>query len=213
MLRRHPFVVAFVLLLNLLGVLYIQRQPPVYRVAASLVLISPGIPSSNRYETFSERLIVLGNVLCQWISGEQGREQVVRRGGTAEYQVELVNEGTQEIPLHEKPYIRLSAISNTAEDADHTLAVVLKTFEAELRRLQVDIGSKESAIATMQLVDNTDQPIPVFARRSRAIGAVAVLTVLCVMSAALFFERWPIWALRRRRQNIITRRKTGASHG
>lgn len=188
LLIRHPVVLLLAFILTVGGMLQIVTKPPIYQSSAVVNFVMPG---SATFETFSVNLVVAASVSSLRLNSEQGKDRVHARGGTAPYKIMLANRGNDEQPVYDQPYVTLVVNSTDRAQTARTLTALLDVLRADLYERQTQAGARPETVIATRVVESSTTPMPLTARRPRALAAMAIFGLLIAIAGAMVAERHP----------------------
>jgi hypothetical protein len=119
-------------------------------------------------------LISTGSVISQIVTSPQIEHQVERAGGTAAYNLALVNLYNQDYPDYGYPEATLSVHSSDPVSTHRTYLIVKRTLIETLTSRQEQAGAPPGHRIVAQ-VANDSGPIPRTGSRKRALGGLLLL--------------------------------------
>jgi hypothetical protein len=189
-LCRKPWVALIVAGLCALWGVREVSAPPVYEERCVITLLTPPAPfPRNAYASFTPGLVMMAEVSARTAGSPEVRQAVREAGGTGDYQVVLANRGSQEVPIHDQPYLWLSATSTNPAEAQRTMTAALRVLRQELRTRQRSYGAAPNSLITWRVTGGTGRPVPLTGRPSRQYLAFGILTVLFTCYAAVLADR------------------------
>jgi hypothetical protein len=192
LLRRH-FVAVLVVLIVAAGVDYsIKHAPPGYLETETIAFVPPHSGAHpNPLSAVGGALLQTAGVVAVQAMSSQEQQQVLRAGGTASYDVELINSYNLQYPNFSNAYL---TVTTTATDP----AAVHRTFVI-LTRLLTDQFTAQQARDNVALnnrvgIIQTGDTGPLLAQGSpkRVLIGLIILTLVAVFGVAMFLERHPV---------------------
>lgn len=202
LLRRHIAAV-LVLLAVAASVGYaLFRAPVQYQDSATIVLAAPtSTMFPNPLTSLSDTLIDTAGAMAVTAMSPQVQQDVRTAGGTATYDVELVNSYNLEYPDFADPYVTITANGTSPAQARQTFNLVTQFLTRDLLLDQAGVPPANRISA--HLVGATG-PLSQRGSPKRVLGGLLALTMVAVFSAACFLDRHPI---RLRRRSAAARTK------
>lgn len=189
-LRRRPVVALAVAALTLLLVFRAQTAQPEYEARSVITFLSPKAPfPRNSYASFTPDLVIAVEVSARTLSSEAGRRAVRRAGGTGDFQTLRANRGNQELPIHDQPYLIVTATSPDSGQAQKTLMAVLDVLRTELRDRQLREGAKPGSLISWRVTASTRTPVPMTGQPSRTLLALVLLGGIGMVYLAVLADR------------------------
>jgi hypothetical protein len=189
-LRRHLIAVTVVLMMAAGGAWKITSSTPVYLESANVIFATPG---PNPYSDLGPELIPAANLMAKTMLSPAYEQQIRQAGGTAQFDLELVNLYNEQFPYYDDPYVTVTAQSNSQQKTDRTFQIVIRTLQALVRARQTQAGVRPWAYFGTHVVADTG-PLPQPGSRKRTLASLAVLTLIVLFLVAGFLDRRPVWA-------------------
>jgi hypothetical protein len=197
MLRRHRIAIAIVALAaGMLGY-HLVRGNPGYIDSGSVHFIAPKNSVSMFQNTRS--LLVVEEAAAWYMMGSQGEQQVRAAGGTATYNVAMLNLYNEEFPNYGQPYVTIAVMSHYPEVARQTFRAVLGVLLKATVMLQEQVGATPKNEVRATLVAEPTGPIAQGGSHKRSYAALAVLTIIAIYTIARVLDRRRHRRHRRRR--------------
>jgi capsular polysaccharide biosynthesis protein len=158
----------------------------------AIVLLSP-TAGSTEYSTspfiyLPNTLNVLARVVIADPNTARFRAEMAQNNYTAQYEVDVEPQG---------PVVRFSVEGNDPEIVRQTHAELLRRFEAELQRIQVEERVPPRQMAHARFVGANGDPDPIGGDRFRAAVATLFIGLLLTLLATFLVERaFRTWAQR-----------------
>jgi hypothetical protein len=188
--RRHMVAVSAVLILAAGLAYYFKHANPGYADGATVAFTTPvrqGGPFSG-----SQSLLVIDELATNLVMSAQGQRQVRSAGGTASYDVALVNLYNEEYPNYSVPYVTVTTTSPDPVAAQYTFNVVMKVLQDDLVSLQTRKGAPPNAWIGLRAIAPATGPLPLRGSSKRTLAALAILALIASFVVAKFFDRYPI---------------------
>lgn len=198
LIRRHLIVVLAVILATAAAGYYLKRTEQPYQDTATVVFTSPASKAfPNPYASFGGSLVEAAGVIGVIMMSPTGKRQVLAAGGTADYDVSLVNTYNLEYPDYSLPDLAVSTSSVNPAEASRTFSVVARLIERNLQERQsADHVPLNTRIGVQVLGESG--PLPTKGSMKRVYSGVLVLGIVAALGLASFFDKHPV-RLRRRR--------------
>lgn len=200
LLRRH-FVAVLVILAVAAGVEYtFKHSAPAYAEVGTLVFIPPVSGAHpNAYSAVGGSILEAAGTLAVNAMSPQEQQQVLRGGGNAAYDVELLNSYNLEYPNYSNAYLMVSTASTDPVAVHRTFALVTRLVTSQFQAEQVaDGATANNRIETVMAGDSG--PLEQQGSSKRALIGLFILTIVAVFAAASFLDRHPVrlpWTGRR----------------
>lgn len=171
--------------------------PTVYEARAVVTLLSPTTKfPRNAYASFTPGLVMLAEASALSATNPATRDLIRRAGGTGDYSVVLDNRGNEELPIHDQPYLWVSARSTDAGEAQRTLTATMGVLRTQLRERQEAAGASTASLVTWRVTGGGDGPVAMRGSRVRQLGGLGLVSVLVTAYAVVLADR-RIWRLPR----------------
>jgi hypothetical protein len=192
LMRRHVLAVAVVLVLAA-GLAYsVKRTPVTYQESATVIFTAPiSVQNPNPYDSYSGTLITAAEVLCRWIMGVQGQQQVRDAGATGTFNVALVNLYNQEYPNYSDPDVTVTATAGDPDTVHSTFAIVSRLLNDDLVAREVQDGVAPVNRIGMYAAGDTG-PLEQTGTPKRAFAGLFALTIAALLVVSMFLDRYPI---------------------
>jgi hypothetical protein len=205
MLWRNLVVVLLIAGLTMLFAFRAATAAPSYQARYVITLLQPSAPfPRNSYASFTPDLVFMGEVAATLLSSGAGHQKVRQAGGTAPYQIVLVNRGSEQYPIRDQPYLALSATSPDSAQAQRTLMTLLQVLESEIRNRQLEAGALPGSLISWRVTKSTSDPIPLTGQPTRELLGIAILGTIGTVYAAVLADRFGL------RIRLPRRRRKGA---
>jgi hypothetical protein len=210
LVRRHVLVVGVILAIAA-GVAYTFKHTPVQYQESGTIVLKPPLSAAdpNPYSSFGGSLTEAAGTIALLMMSPQSQAQVVAAGGTATYDVALVNTGNLSSPIFGFPDVTVTATSEYPAAAHLTFVVVTRLFAQELAARQARAGATLASHIQPQLVGDTGVAATPGSSK-RVFGGLLVLTAVAALSAASFLDRHPV---RLRPPGLLSRVAIGNGQG
>jgi len=192
LLRRH-FVAVLAVLIIAMGVAYtFKHTTPTYGESATMVFLPPisGV-KPNPFESVGGTLTEAAGTVAVSIMSPQSQQQVLRAGGTAQIDVELLNSYNLEYPDFSNPYLTVATTSTNFPAVHRTFTIltnmIMKNFTAE--QVADDVAPNNRI---QPLLEGDSGPLLQQGSSKRALGGLIILTFVAIFGVAAFFDRHPI---------------------
>jgi hypothetical protein len=191
-LWRHPIAV-LVIIFCAVGVLHsIKNAPPSYGETGTMVFLPPysGV-HPNPYTAVGGSLTPTAGVIAAHLMSPQGQQQVTQAGGTAAYDLGLVNGYNLQYPNYSNPYLVITTTDTNADAVNRTFDIVTRMLTAEMTASQVASGVPKRDRIFTQLAGDTG-PLLQQGSPKRSLAGIMILTIVAVFAATSFFDRHPV---------------------
>lgn len=187
LLQRHRVAVALVLILAAGLGYHIDRTVPGYADTATVEFTAPKGTAYNR-----ESLLVIDELTANSVMSARGQEEVRSAGGTANYNVALINFYNEDFPYYGVPYVTVTTMSHDAADTQRTFPAVMEVLRNDLAALQARQGAKPDSWVGLRTIAAPTGAVPETGSRKRTLGGLAILTIVAAFMVAAFFDRHPL---------------------
>jgi hypothetical protein len=167
----------------------IQHTKPRYTQSASVLFVPPArYASAKAYSWLGPALIATGQLISQIVMGPQAQAEIRDSGGTASYNMTLVNLYNQDYPDYSYPEATLSTSSPEAATAGRTFALAARLVGRVLadRQAEAGVAPPDRIVARLIAVSG---PIRSAGSRKRALGGVLLLAIVACSWAWTRFSR------------------------
>ena len=187
MLLRHRVAIAIVTLVA--GMLSYQliRENPGYIDSGSVTFTAPKGSVSMFQNTRS--LQVVEEVTAWYMMGSQGEHQVRAAGGTAPYNVAMLNLYNEEFPDYSQPYVTITVMSHYPEAAQQTFRAVLSVLRTATAMIQEQVGATPKNEVKATVAAEPSGPIAQGGSHKRSYAALAVLAIIAMHMVARVLDR------------------------
>jgi hypothetical protein len=188
--RRHMVAVSAVIILAAGLAYYFKHANPGYADGATVAFTTPvkqGWPFSG-----SQSLLVIDELATNSVMSAEGQREVQSAGGTASYDVSLVNLYNEEYPNYSVPYVTVTTTSSNPAAAQYSFNIVMKVLQDDLVSLQTRKGVPPDAWIRLRTIAPATGPLPMRGSSKRTLAALAVLALIASFVVAKFFDRRPI---------------------
>lgn len=191
-LWRHPIAV-LVIIFSAFAVLHsIKNAPPTYGETGTMVFLPPysGV-HPNPYTAVGGSLTPTAGVIAAGLMSPQGQQQVTKAGGTAAYDIGLVNGYNLQYPDYSSPYLNISTTDTNPDQANKTFNIVTRMLSGEMTAVQIENGvPKRDRIFTQ--VAGASGPLLEQGSPKRSLAGILILTIVAVFAATAFLDRHPV---------------------
>ncbi|MQY03465.1 hypothetical protein [Actinomadura macrotermitis] len=187
---RRPLVALVMVALTAALAFQTVARSPTYEARSVLTFLSPLKAPQNAFSNFPPYLVLMADVSARVLASPVGHRAVRRQGGTADFQVLLANRGSQEVPIHDQPYLTVVTRSTSRAAAQRTLVLVQQVLHQELRTRQLKAGADPRSLISWRITASTSQPLADTGKPSRQLAGVLLLGLLGTVYAALLADRF-----------------------
>ncbi len=200
LLRRH-FVAVLVILVIAAGVEYtFKHSAPAYAEVGTLVFIPPTSGAHpNAYSAVGGSILEAAGTLAVSAMSPREQQEVLRSGGNAAYDVELLNSYNLEYPDYSNAYLTVSTASADPVAVHRTYALVTHLLTSQFRAQQAAFGATPNNRVEIVMAGDTG-PLVQQGSSKRALIGLFILTIVAVFAVASFLDRHPVrlrWTGRR----------------
>jgi hypothetical protein len=191
-LWRHPIAV-LVIIFSAVAVLHsIKNAPPTYGETGTMVFLPPysGV-HPNPYTAVGGSLTPTAGVIAAQVMSPRGQQQVAQAGGTASYDIGLVNSYNLQYPDYSNPYLVITTTDTNPDAANKTFTVVTRMLSAEMTASQIANGVPKRDRIFTQLAGDSG-PLLEQGSPKRSLAGLIILTIVAVFAATAFLDRHPV---------------------
>jgi hypothetical protein len=188
LLRRH--IVAVIVVVALAAGLYhhIEHADPGYTDSATVAFTGPG----GDLGADGQDLLVIDALVTDMVMSSEGHQKVQSIGGTAYYDVALVNLNDEDFPDYGVPYVTVMTTSADPSDAQNTFSAVMHLMQEDLTSLQAEQRAKPKSWMGLRTIAVPTGAVAQSGSPKRAFAALAALAVMAAFMIAAFFDRHPV---------------------
>jgi hypothetical protein len=186
--RRHRVGVVTVLVLAACLAYGLEHSAPGYSDSATVAFTAPGA------DLFSHQsgLLVIDALTADSVMSETGHQQVRAAGGTAHYNVALVNLNDEDYPNYSDPYVTVTTTSPSPSAAQRTFSAVMQVLRHDLAAMQEQQAAKPATWIQARTIAAPSGPVAQGGSRKRTLAALAVLALIATFMTAAFLDRHSI---------------------
>jgi predicted O-methyltransferase YrrM len=191
---RHRIAVTFVALAAGALSYHLIHANPGYMDSGSVAFTAP----RNSVTMFQDirSLQVAGEVTAQYMMDRQGEQEVRAAGGTAPYNVAMLNIYNEEFPDYNQPYVTITVMSDYPQAAQQTFGAVLGVLRKATAMVQEQVGANPENEVKATLVAAPTGPVAQGGSHKRSYAACGVLTIIAMYLVAGILDRrrrrpWP----------------------
>ena len=188
LVRRHVVAVLVVLILAAGLYYHIEHADPGYTDAATVAFTSPGAGLF----IYSQDLLVIDALVTNQVMSQEGQQKVRNAGGTASYDVALINLNDEDFPNYSNPYVTVTTSSANPGDAQNTFSAVMQVMQEDLTSLQAQQGAKPKTWMGLRTIADPSGPIARTGSPKRTFVALAALAIIAAFMIAEFLDRHPV---------------------
>ena len=175
----------------------IEQNRPSYVESATILFTMPNLDrSATLYSWRAQSLTSTGSVVSQILMSPQIEHEVAQAGGTANYDLTLINLYNQDYPHYGYPEATLSASSSDAASTHRTYLIAKRTLIKVLATLQSRAGASRRQRVIAQAADDSG-PMPQSGSRPRALGGLVLLALVAAGTC---------WSVTGRKARLAVRR-------
>lgn len=196
LLRRHVFAVLAVVIVTA-GLAYtFKHAAATYSEGGTMVFVPPETgPAPNPLEgvggTVAESLAESAGAVASQIMSPAGQQEVRQAGGTAGFNVQLLNSYDLEYPNYSNPYLVLNTTSGDPVAAHQTFTALDKVIASDFTAEQVRDNVVPANRIPVVLTGDTG-PLAEQGSSKRALGALVLLAAVVALAVASFLDRHPV---------------------
>ena len=199
--RRH--LVAVTLVFIVAGGLgyYFKHTVPGYKDTATVAFIAP---KGSILFNPGRNLLVIDELTTNMVMSATGQDQVARAGGTAAYDVALVNLNTMDYPNYSYPYVTVTVSSLDPAAAQATFSAVMQVLRGDLAKLQAQQGAKPDTWIRVSTIAGPTGPIAQTGSSKRTLAGLVVLAIIAAFMLARLLDQHPLRLrdMRRKKQQL-----------
>jgi hypothetical protein len=202
MLLRHRIAITLVALTACLISYHLIHANPGYMDSASVAFTAPKGSVSIFQDIRS--LQAVEEVTVSYMMGSKGEQQVRAAGGSARYDVTMLNIYNEEFPNYSQPYATITVTSGHPEAARQTFGAVLGVLRTATATLQEQAGAIPKNEVKVILVAAPSGPIAQSGSQKRSYAASALLAMIAMYLVAGVLDRRGRRPRRKPRRRAIT---------
>ena len=210
LLRRHAVAVIAVFVLTLGLAYHIHRTKPLYMTTATVSFIAP--TTIRNLFGYGDSLLAMDEVMAYSMISPRTQELVRAAGGTASYNVALVNLNNETYPNYSDPYVTVTATSADPAASQDTFTIVMRMLQDSLATQQARQGAPPQTWIRAYPIAPPSGPVAQSGYPKRTMAAIAVLAIIAAFMVSAFFDRHP-YRLRAPRGTTARRRAATARPG
>jgi len=198
LLRRHWVAAAVVLVLAGAALHSIKNSPPGYQETSTIIFIAPKSSNfPNPYDSDSDApLITTDEIVVRDMMSPQEQRLVQAAGGSAEFNVAMVNLYNEEYPDYGVPDATITTSATSWEATHSTYLIVARRLTGRLAAMQAKVKRRNRITAN---VVGDSGPIIQTGSPKRVYAGLILLTLVGFFMLAIFLDRHPGLAWRRAR--------------
>jgi hypothetical protein len=175
-------VVVFVIILTALMGHQITHTTR-YEEAATVVFTvrqSPA-PVNASFESV-QSLTATGEVMVQTLTSQDSRTIARRAGGTAAFNMEIINYSNEDYPQYSYPFATLAVQGPALDGVQATFKVVISMLKSGLYNYQARADAQKAQRITVSIIDDTGAVV----EKPSHVRAYAALCLLSVIGTSMF---------------------------
>jgi hypothetical protein len=158
----------------------IKSAPPTYLESATVIFIMPKIwAAPYTYSWLAGSVITSGEAMTQILMNPQSQHRIREAGGTARYDLALINLYNEDHPNYSRPLATLTAASPSAADAHRTFIAAARLLRHLLAARQAQAGVAPRNRISAQIIGDTG-PIASAGSPKRAFAGLALVAVVAI---------------------------------
>jgi hypothetical protein len=179
--KRLRLAAVVVVLVLAAGVGYdIKSAPPTYLESATVIFTMPKFwAAPYTYSWLAPSVIASGEAMTQILMSPQSQHRIREAGGTARYDLVLINLYNEDHPNYSRPLASLTAGSPSAADAHRTFIAAARLLRHLLAARQAQAGVAPRNRISAQIIGDTG-PIVQAGSPKRAFAGLALVAVVAV---------------------------------
>jgi hypothetical protein len=186
--RRHIVALA-VLFVIVAGLAYhIQRTKPLYMSTATVSFIAP---TTRNMWGYGESLLAMDEIMAYSMMSPSTQQAIEAAGGTASYDVTLVNLNNEDYPNYSDPYVTVTSTSSDPAATQDTFTIVMRRLVDELDTQQARLGGPPSTWIRTATIAPPQGPVAQTGYPKRTLGGLAVLAIIAAFMVSTFLDQHP----------------------
>lgn len=170
----------------------LHRARPSYVESATVLFKMPAVDASARaYSRLGSALTTTSQVITQIVMSPQSQLLIRAAGGTASYDLALINLYNQDYPDYSYPEATLTASSPAAGETARTFTMATRMLTKILASRQARAGVPPGSRIAAQLIGDSG-PIARAGSHKRAFAGLMLLTMVASSWAWNYFGRWRV---------------------
>jgi hypothetical protein len=149
-------------------------------------------PSAQGLFTHVASLLVIDELTTNTVMSAGGQRQVKDAGGTAGYDVALVNLNDEDYPDYGEPYVTVTTTSSDPGVAADTMSAVVTALGQDLSKLQAEQGAPPGTWISLRTIAVPSGPVAQTGSRKRFLAGLAVLALIAAYMVSRFLDRHPV---------------------
>lgn len=187
MLLRHCIATTIVALAAGMLSYHLIRGNPGYIDSGGVAFTAP--KSSVTMFQNMRSLLAVEDAVAAYMMGSQAEQQVRAAGGTAPYNVAMLNLYNEQYPDYSQPYVTIAVMSHYPEATRKTFGAVLGVLRKATAMLQEQVGATSKNEVRATLAAEPTGPIAQGGSHRRSYAALAVLTIIAIYMTARVLDR------------------------
>jgi hypothetical protein len=187
--RRHLAAAAVILLLTAAFAYRVTHADPGYTDTATVAFIGP---TGQGLFNDGDSLLVIDELTANTVMSAVGQQQVRNAGGTADYDVALVNLNDEDYPDYGEPYVTVTTSSPDPGAASDTMSAVQTVLARDLSDLQAKQGAPPGTRIGVRAIASPSGPVAQTGSRKRFLAGLVVLALIAAYMVARFLDRHPV---------------------
>jgi hypothetical protein len=189
LMRRHLGAVMVVIIVATTTVLIFNRTPVTYQESGTVIFKAPGFSFSPNPDTSSSKgVVVTAGIMALLLMSPRDQRQVKAAGGTAAYDVALVNLADLEYPDYGYPDVTVTATATDPAQVDRTFALVIRKLHSNLVSRQAQAGASRETRITASIAGDTGSQAKV-GSSARVYAGLLVLAIIAAFAVAVILDR------------------------
>jgi hypothetical protein len=189
LMRRHRLAAVAVLVVAALVAFAIELAPTVYTDSATVVFSAS---ASSGFFNDQSGLLTVDALTADSVMSQAGQQQVKAVGGTASYDVALVNFNDEDYPNYSDPYVTVTTTSASPAAVQGTFSAVMHVLKHDLAAMQARQGANPATWIQASISTAPTGPVAQTGSQKRVLAALMVLTLIAVFMTARFLDRRPV---------------------
>lgn len=188
--RRHLAAVAVVFLVTAGLGYHLKHADPGYTDVATVAFTAPKF-QPNLF-AYGQSLLVMDELAVSSMTTVHSQQQVRMAGGTAHYDVALVNLNTEDFPNYSDPYLTVTTTSADPVAAQTTFSAVMKVLQHNVAAMQSVQGAKLGTWIGMNTIAAPTGPVAQTGSAKRSYAGLLLLAIIAAFMISKLLDRYPI---------------------
>jgi hypothetical protein len=166
---------------------HLEHADPGYAEVATVAFTAPR--GQAQIFNYAGSLVVVDELAAHSVMSAPSQQQVRNLGGTASYDVALVNLSNEDFPNYSNPYVTVTTTSPDPVAAQDTFTAVMTVLRQDLATMQARQGAKPGSWIQARTISGPSGPVAQTGSRKRSLAGLAVLALIAAYMTAAFLDR------------------------